>query len=96
MPQSRNDHPDDRNLDIKPGLIKDEEIKPKTLGKLHASQDLFAPIESLQILLIALPGGALCREAPDRRSCADTCNATPLYASVGGAARCLIRSTARN
>ena len=29
MPQSRNDHPDDRNLDVRAGLVEDEEIEPE-------------------------------------------------------------------
>jgi hypothetical protein len=46
MPQSRNDHPDDRNFDVWAGLVEDEEIEPMTLDELYASQHLLASIEA--------------------------------------------------
>ena len=34
MPQSRNDHPDDRDLDVGTRLIEDEEIEARSLGEI--------------------------------------------------------------
>ena len=36
MPQARNDHPDDRNLDVGPRLIEHEEIEARALGEIDA------------------------------------------------------------
>src|SRR6202042_3404193 len=49
VPQSRNDHPDDRDLDIGPRLVEDEEIQARTLGDLHAGHHLLAPVETAEL-----------------------------------------------
>ena len=46
MPQSRNDHPGHGNLDVRPGLVENEEIEAKTPGKLDAAKHLIAPIQA--------------------------------------------------
>ena len=56
MPQSRNDHPDDRNLDVGAGLVEDEEIEPMTLDELYAGQHLLAPIEAREFRKPRPPG----------------------------------------
>src|SRR5664279_6143946 len=38
MPQSGNDHPDDGDLHVGPGLIEDEEIETRALGDLDAGE----------------------------------------------------------
>src|SRR6476469_2382103 len=38
MPQSRNDHSDDRDLDVGPGLIEDEEIEACASGDIDAGE----------------------------------------------------------
>ena len=48
MPQSRHDHPDNRDLDVGAGLIEDEEIEALSLGEAHASHHLLAPIETAE------------------------------------------------
>ena len=57
MPQSRNDHPDHGNVDVGPGLVENEEIEAKTLGKLDAAKHLIAPIEARKFLRSRAPGG---------------------------------------
>src|SRR5271170_5341012 len=49
MPQSRNDHPDDRDVDVGTRLIEDEEIETCLLGKAHAGGHLFARIEMVEL-----------------------------------------------
>src|SRR5882757_4234789 len=49
MPQSRNDHPDDRDLDIGAGLIEHEEIEALTLGEVHAGGHLLARVEMAEL-----------------------------------------------
>src|SRR5258706_3140714 len=44
MPQSRNDHSDDRNLDVGPRLIEDEEVEARARGDVDAGVDLLAPV----------------------------------------------------
>src|SRR5580692_6877257 len=45
MTQSRNDHADDRRLDVGTRLIEDEEIEARLLRERDARHDLFARIE---------------------------------------------------
>src|SRR3981189_1467447 len=49
MPQSRNDHPDHRDLDVGAGLIEDEEIEPSALGEANAGGHLIAPCEMAEL-----------------------------------------------
>ena len=49
MPQSRNDHPDDRDLDVGARLIEDEEIEARALGELHAGGHLLALVELAEL-----------------------------------------------
>ena len=44
MPQARNDHSDDRDLDIGPRLIEDEEIEAGAPGEIDAGKHLIARI----------------------------------------------------
>src|ERR1700720_3478420 len=44
MPQSRNDHPDDRDLDVGPCLIEDEEVEASAPGDVDAGVDLLARV----------------------------------------------------
>src|SRR5262245_41343087 len=48
MPHSRSDHPGDRNVDVRTGLIKDKKIEAGSFGGLHAGRDLFARIETAE------------------------------------------------
>src|ERR1700746_2375010 len=48
MPQPRNDHSDDWDVDIGPRLIEDEEVKALSFGKTHASSRLFACVETAE------------------------------------------------
>src|SRR5262249_10736755 len=45
MPQSRDDHSSDRDLDIGARLIEDEEIETRALGHVHAGDHLLARVE---------------------------------------------------
>src|SRR5580704_10838890 len=49
MPQSRNDHSDDRDLDIGTRLIEDEEVEACSLGKAHAGGHLVTRIEMVEL-----------------------------------------------
>src|SRR5712692_730265 len=49
VPQSRNDHSDDRDLDVEARLIEDEKIEALTLGKIHAGGHLLARIEAAEL-----------------------------------------------
>src|SRR5258706_15429254 len=44
MPQSRNDHSDDRDLDVGPRLIEDEEIEARAPGNIDAGVDVLARV----------------------------------------------------
>ncbi len=44
MPQSRNDHSDDGDLDVGPRLIEDEEIETCAPGDIDAGQHLVARV----------------------------------------------------
>src|SRR5258708_10114250 len=44
MPQSRNDHSDDRNLDVGPRLIEDEEVEARALGDVDTGDHLLARV----------------------------------------------------
>jgi hypothetical protein len=46
MPQSWNNHPDNGNLHVRPGLVENQEIQAKTFGELDAGENLLAPIET--------------------------------------------------
>ena len=45
MPQSRNDHSEDRHLDVGARLIEDEEIEARLLRKGDAGRHLLARVE---------------------------------------------------
>src|ERR1700734_3759398 len=49
MPQSRNDHPDDRRLHVGTGLIEDEEIEARSFRDGHAGRRLLARIEMAKL-----------------------------------------------
>jgi hypothetical protein len=49
MAQSRNNHADDRDLDIGTRLIKDQEIKSLSLCEIHACHHLLALVETAKI-----------------------------------------------
>src|SRR5713101_2318978 len=49
MPQSRNDHPDDRDLDIGARLIEDEEIEALAPGEVDAGGHLLARVETAEL-----------------------------------------------
>ena len=65
-----NDHPDNGNPDVRPGLVENEEIEAKTFGKLDASKHLVAPIEARKFAGSRAPGGRLAVRQYDRHSCA--------------------------
>ena len=44
MPQPRHDHPDDRDLDVGPRLIEDQEIEARAPGDVDAGVDLRARV----------------------------------------------------
>src|SRR5260370_1587192 len=44
MPQSRNDHSDDGDLDVGTGLIEDEEIEARAPGNIDAGQHLIVGV----------------------------------------------------
>src|SRR6266446_5412877 len=48
MPQSRNDHADDRHLDVGARLVEDEEIVARALGETHAGGHLLARLETVE------------------------------------------------
>src|SRR5215813_2641525 len=49
MPQSRNDHPDHRDLDVRACLIEHEEIVALLLGDMHAGVHLLAHVETAEL-----------------------------------------------
>src|SRR5579883_2003823 len=49
MPQSRNDHPDNRDLDVGACLVEDEEIKALLLGNPDAGGHLLARAETAEL-----------------------------------------------
>src|SRR3984957_3514736 len=49
MPQSRNDHADDRRLDVGARLIEDEEIEARLLREGDAGRHLFACVEMAKL-----------------------------------------------
>ena len=49
MPQARNDHPDDRHLDVRARLIEDEEIEAGVFGELDAGDHLLTRIEAAEL-----------------------------------------------
>src|ERR1700722_4533602 len=49
MTQSRNDHPDDRRLDVGTRLIEDEEIEARLLREGDARHDLFPRVEMAKL-----------------------------------------------
>ena len=49
MPHSRNDHSDDRDLDVGACLIEDEEIEARSLGEAHAGRHLLARVETAEL-----------------------------------------------
>ena len=49
VPQSRNDHSDDRNFDVGARLIEDEEIEALSLGNFHAGVHLLVRIETAEL-----------------------------------------------
>src|SRR5215470_13619868 len=57
MPQSRNDHSDNGNLDVGTRLIEHEEIEPALLGNAHTSHHLFARVQTPKLPLEILADG---------------------------------------
>ena len=49
MPHSRNDHPDNRNVDVRPRLIEDEEVEALPLGQTYAGIHLLARVETADL-----------------------------------------------
>src|SRR5262249_39528310 len=49
MPQSRDDHSGDRDLDVEARLIEDEEIEARALGQVHAGGHLLARVEIAEL-----------------------------------------------
>ena len=49
VPHSRNDHSDDRDVDVGPRLIKDEEVEALSLGVTHAGGHLLARVETAEL-----------------------------------------------
>ena len=49
MPQSRDDHSGDRDLDVGARLIEDEEIEARALGQVHAGGHLLARVEIAEL-----------------------------------------------
>src|SRR5438552_8703330 len=49
MPHSRNDHSDDRDLDVGPRLIKNEEVEALLLGDAHTSIHLLVHIKAAKL-----------------------------------------------
>ena len=70
MPQSRNDHPDDRHVNVRARLIEDEEIMSSPRGELDAGQHLVAAVELREILEPRPPEGRFSLAAANRRACA--------------------------
>src|SRR5580704_9405703 len=58
-PQSRNDHPGDGDLEVRAGLVENEEIEPKTIRQLDARPYLLAPIEVREFREARPPDGSL-------------------------------------
>jgi hypothetical protein len=48
MPQPRNDHSDDWNVDVGPCLIENEEIKALALGDVDARDHLLARVKLIE------------------------------------------------
>jgi hypothetical protein len=48
VPQSRNDHSDDRYLDVGARLIKDEEVEAAALDEIHAGSHLLSRVETAE------------------------------------------------
>ena len=63
MPQSRNDHSDDRDVDVGTRLIEDEEVEARSLGEMHAGGHLLARIETAELRAEAPVGPPDCRLA---------------------------------
>ena len=49
MPHSRNDHSDDRDVDVRARLIEDEEIEALSLGGMDAGSHLFERFETVEL-----------------------------------------------
>src|SRR5262245_11188160 len=49
MPQSWNDYPDDRDLDVGTRVIEDEEIETRALGEVYAGYHLLALVELAEL-----------------------------------------------
>ena len=49
MPHSRNDHSDDRDVDVGARLIEDEEIEPLSHGETHARGHLLVSVETVEL-----------------------------------------------
>src|SRR5882672_4923342 len=49
MPQSWNDHSDDRDLDVGARLIENEEVEARLLGETHADAHLFVRSETAEL-----------------------------------------------
>src|SRR6185295_11703293 len=49
MSHSRDDHSDDRNLNVGTRVVENEEIESRPLGKLHASSHLLARVQMSEL-----------------------------------------------
>ena len=49
MPHSRNDHSDDRDIDVGARLIEDEEIEALSLGGMDTGGHLFVRFEKVEL-----------------------------------------------
>ena len=49
MPHSRNDHSDDRDVDVGARLIEDEEIEALSLGGMDTGGHLFVRFETVEL-----------------------------------------------
>ncbi len=66
MPQSRNDDPNDRSLDVRPRLVENEEIETLTLGDAHARSYLLIGVEKAELDIEIGFAAAVRRSATDR------------------------------
>src|SRR5271155_5738391 len=57
VPQARNDHPDDRDVDIRTRLIEHAKIKAASPGEIHASCRLLVGIETAKVRTGLRPDG---------------------------------------
>src|ERR1700680_3826888 len=49
MPHSRNDHSDDRDVDVRTRLIEDQEVEAFSMGETHAGCHLHVRVETTEL-----------------------------------------------